>query len=295
MSRPQFPIVLPDDLKERTTALYLRGLPRGDLPGWRGLDDLYSVTSSQLTVITGIPGSGKSEFLDALATNLAETAGWSFAVYSPENYPTEIHMAKLTEKHLRKPFGAGPTERMTLAEMNAAVDWVNDRFRWLQPSYPNYGRLLEAALFFREPGQKKFGIILDPWNSLEHLRPSGMTETEYVCAALTDMINLSRKEDFHLFLVAHPTKMTRDPKTGVRPIPTPYDISGGAHWFSKPDNILTVHRDQVNRTQAVEIHVQKIRFKHLGHIDVARLLYDRVTGRYFDAPPDRTTDAIGNF
>ena len=68
------------------------------------------------------------------------------------------------------------------------------------------------------------------------------------------------------------------------PAPTPYDISGSAHWYNKASNAATIHRDQAKGGQRVEIHVQKVRFKHLGHVGGSALFYDKVTGRYFDAP-----------
>jgi twinkle protein len=66
-------------------------------------------------------------------------------------------------------------------------------------------------------------------------------------------------------------------------VPTPYDLAGSAHWFNKADNIITVHRDvaDVHSTE-VEIHVQKVRFKHIGRVGLVTLRYDRVTGRYTD-------------
>jgi len=54
--------------------LYDRGLEPGITPGWISIEKLYTVCkeSGELTVITGIPGHGKSEWLDALLVNLAE-------------------------------------------------------------------------------------------------------------------------------------------------------------------------------------------------------------------------------
>jgi twinkle protein len=79
----------------------------------------------------------------------------------------------------------------------------------------------------------------------------------------------------------HPAKIYRN-KDGTRPVPTPYDISGSAHWYNKADNIICVHRDQANGSQDVELHIQKVRFKHVGHLGLAILKYDKVTGRYFE-------------
>ena len=77
------------------------------------MDKHYTVAPGQWTLVTGIPGHGKSEWLDALIVNLAEAGDWHFAIYSPENFPQAQHAAKLIEKHLRKPFGRGPNERMS--------------------------------------------------------------------------------------------------------------------------------------------------------------------------------------
>ncbi len=277
------PIELGEDIAARCDVLYDKGLPRGDSTGWRSLDEFYTVQPKQWTLVHGIPGMGKSEFVDALAVNLAEKYDWDFAFYSPENHPTETHLAKVVEKHLRKPFAAGPTERMTKDELRAGQEWALDHFVWLRPEYKNFEYLLAAAEYFRRPSGRKFAVVLDPWNTLEHLRPRDMSETEYVGWALTKMTNWVREKDMHLFIVAHPSKMTRDQKTGDRPIPTPYDIHGSAHWFNKADNIICVHRKMPDGGQEVDLIAQKVRFKNIGHVGLATVLYDRVTGRYFDA------------
>ena len=67
------------------------------------VDELYTIVEGQLTVVTGHPSSGKSEFIDQIMVNLAEERGWKFAVCSFENEP-RLHIAKLISKHFRKPF-----------------------------------------------------------------------------------------------------------------------------------------------------------------------------------------------
>ena len=39
----------------------------------------------ELTIVTGVPNSGKSEWIDALLVNLNESVGWKFALCSMEN------------------------------------------------------------------------------------------------------------------------------------------------------------------------------------------------------------------
>jgi twinkle protein len=255
------------------------GLPRGSLTGWKQLDELYTVGLGQWTVVTGTPGSGKSEWLDALLVNLAERERWLFAVYSPENYPTETHLAKLCEKRARRPFNPGPNTRMTEQQYADSALWIMERFMWLSPDLKSPEELIATALSYDIEG-RKLGIVLDPWNTLEHQR-GGMSETDYVSFILTEVTKMARKANAHVWLVVHPAKIPRN-KDGTRPVPTPYDISGSAHWYNKADNIVTIHRDQVEQGQDVEIHVQKVRFKHCGHPGLAVLNYDKVTGRYFE-------------
>jgi twinkle protein len=48
---------------------------------------MVQVVPGELTVVTGVPNSGKSEWLDALAVNLMKGHGWSIAYCSLENPP----------------------------------------------------------------------------------------------------------------------------------------------------------------------------------------------------------------
>jgi twinkle protein len=274
------------ELYQEGLALYRRGgLPAGSKTGWRGVDELYTIGMGQWTAVTGTPGSGKSEWLDALCVNLAEAdPTWLFAIYSPENWPTSTHLTKLVEKRVRKPFNPGVTERMTEQEYTRGAFWVLEHFLWLATELKTPDELIAAALSYGPP-ERKLGVVLDPWNTLEHQRGS-MTETDYVSFILTEVTKLARAADAHVWLAVHPAKIPRN-KDGSRPVPTPYDISGSAHWYNKADNVITIHRDQAPGdtgliSQEVEIHVQKVRFRHLGRIGVTTLRYDKVTGRYFE-------------
>jgi twinkle protein len=74
--------------------------------------------------------------------------------------------------------------------------------------------------------------------------------------------------------------------------PTPYDISGSAHWRNKADNAVTVFRPDVTKENSlVQIYIQKVRFKNNGKPGCAELQYEYTTGRFLDqedAPPNYT-------
>ena len=59
------------DVREELELLFEKGLQKGATLGMGELDDLLSVEVGRLMVVTGIPGDGKSEFLDEMAVRLA--------------------------------------------------------------------------------------------------------------------------------------------------------------------------------------------------------------------------------
>lgn len=269
------------DIADRIDAIYEQGLPGGEATGWTAMDGLYSVRPGEWTVLTGIPNSGKSEWLDALMVNLARRLGWCFAVFSPENQPLELHASKILEKWAGKPFRDGPTPRMDPQTKDAGKAWMQDHFKFVLPEEPTLDSVLNLAreLVYRH-GIK--GLVIDPWNELEHSRPANLTESEYISQCLTRARRFAREHGVHLWIVAHPTKLRKD-EDGNYPVPTPYDISGSAHWRNKADNALSVWRGLNDKhNQVVQVHVQKVRFREVGSVGTAELVYERATGRYFD-------------
>lgn len=280
------------DLRKQIESLWDAGLPPGERTGWPSVDKHYTVAPGQLTVVTGWPGSGKSEWVDALVLNLC-VAGWRFAVFSPENMPPEIHAVKFLEKYSGKPFGDGPTERMSKDEAIKAAKSIEEWIGFLLPidatdrlTFGVEEILAAAEARFRaidawHDTYCKKGLVIDPWNELEHLRPKQMMETEYISLTLTKVRGWARKHRIHVWIVAHPQKLKRE--EGKLPIPTPDSISGSQNWWNKADCAITIWRDLAQGDSTVKIYVQKVRFKHIGRSGVVDLEYDKVTGQYKDA------------
>jgi hypothetical protein len=77
------------------------------------------------------------------------------------------------------------------------------------------------------------GQVMDPWNELEHWRPAGLSETEYVSQTLSYVRNWARTHGVHVFIVAHPRNEKR--VDGKLPIAKLDMISGSQHWWNKAD------------------------------------------------------------
>jgi twinkle protein len=274
-----------EDAYDKIDALYTTGLPSGVKTGWPNLDQYYSVKEGQWTLVTGIPGHGKSNLLDAMLVNIANNKNWKFGMFSPENQPIERHFANLMEKFADAPFSIGAKGRMTEDQKNESKKFVNDHFYVILPDEEegnwSIDGILELAkvLVFRK-GIK--GLVIDPWNELDHSRANGMTETEHISQALTKIRQFARAFGVHVWVVAHPAKLYKD-ADGKYPVPTPYSVSGSSHWNNKADNALTIWRNRGGVDEDVsDIHVQKIRFKEIGRVGCVALRYNKQSGRFID-------------
>lgn len=252
------------------------GMVKGEPTGWESVNSLYTPAPGQWTLVTGIPSMGKSEWLDALAVNIAEAAGWSFGVCSPENQPISWHAAKLIEKRMGERLVAG---RVNQTKFQDAKAWMSQHFHFIMPEEPTLDAVLaKAKTLVRRQGMK--GLIIDPYNELDHTRRrDNVAETEYVSTFLTQLRRFARENSIHIWLVAHPAKLMKDNK-GVYPVPDGYSVSGSAHFFNKADNIIAIHRDTTNPAAPTEVHVQKIRSRWLGRRGIAYLQWRPECGRF---------------
>lgn len=271
------------DLSEKIDVLWERGWERGVSTGFKNLDEYYTVRPGEFTVVTGIPNSGKSNFIDAMLVKLAREQGWRFAVFSPENQPLEDHMARMLEKYTGMPFSPGPSERMSAADRDAGKAWLDQHFSWILPDedadWTVETVLSKARSLVFKHGIK--GLVIDPWNELETRAMDGESETAYISRELKRIRQFGRKYGCHVWVVAHPTKLHKD-KDGNYPVPTPYDISGSAHWRNKADNCMAVWRDFTDpQSRSIEVHVSKVRFRQIGKIGFAEFQYQPTTATYW--------------
>lgn len=261
------------DFEQSLDALFEHGMQKGVVIGHENFDRLLSFETKRLCVVTGIPGSGKSEFIDEIAERLNMRYGWRWAYFSPENAPLAYHAAKLIEKFTGKHFSP---QHLTYGEYRQVKEHLEQDFSFIAPT-DNYrvDNILEKAKYLvRRRGIK--GLVIDPYNRLE-AEQGQRSETLYISELLDKLTTFAQINDVLIILMAHPTKQPKN-KDGVVEAPTLYDISGSANFFNKADFGIVVHRDRINDT--VEVHVQKVKFRHLGECGTALFKYNLNNGRY---------------
>lgn len=261
------------DIKDELNNLYEIGLQKGATIGHPNFDDLMSFELGRLLIVTGIPSHGKSEFVDEIIYRLNLIHKWKPAYFSPENHPLQLHISKIISKLTGKKFDK---ECLSKAEYEEARDMMQDNYFFIDPKdSSDMDTILEKAQWL----VKKRGIkilVIDPWNKIEHNIPNGMSETQYISKILDRIIMFGKKNSLLTILVAHPTKMKQE--NGRMEVPNLYSINGSSHFYNKTDFGICVYRDK--QLNVVNVHVQKVKFKHLGREDVAQFNYNINNGRY---------------
>ena len=271
-------IIVPSECLDLLLSGYTNGITGGLGTGWSRLDEIYTVRTGEMTVVTGIPGAGKSNFIDALCVNLMGFNDWRIAYFSPENWPVERHETTLLEKILLKPFYPSPYgERMTKEDITGGMDFLDDHVRFIIPK--DEIMTVETILKYARITCLQFGIkglVIDPWNEIEHDQQKGEREDQYISRSLTKIRRFARFNGLHIWVIAHPKNLHKNPDGNYDP-PTMYDISGGAQWRNKADNGICIYRDF--NTNITKVIVQKIRFREIGKLGECSFKF-RYTGNY---------------
>lgn len=261
------------DFEQSLDALFENGWQKGVTIGHENFDRLCSFETKRLCIVTGIPGSGKSEFIDEITERLNVRYKWRFAYFSPENAPLAYHASKLIEKFTGKRFSR---KTLTDNEYKQVKEHLEQDFFFISPTDDfKLDNILDKAKFLvRRKGIK--ALIIDPFNRLENEQGT-RNETQYISELLDRLTNFAQRNDILIILMAHPTKQPKN-KDGVIEAPTLYDISGSANFFNKADFGIVVHRNRIDNN--VEVHIQKVKFRHLGECGTALFKYNLNNGRY---------------
>jgi len=76
------------DIEDEVTDFVRNGFKPGYQVGLQNFDDIFSTYTGQFITVTGIPSSGKSDFVDQMVVGYNQNYGWKTAFASPENVPT---------------------------------------------------------------------------------------------------------------------------------------------------------------------------------------------------------------
>ena len=245
------------DIEDEVTDFVRNGFKPGFQIGLQNFDDIFSTYTGQFITVTGIPSSGKSDFVDQMVVGYNANYGWKTAFASPENVPTYLHAHKLMRKTWQ---GMPNKEDIGGDKWNQIADHCNSNYFHIDMErYTLESVLKKAAELVKRKGIKC--LVIDPFNKVRDVDCKTEDVNRYTMEYLTKIETFAKKFDVLVFIVAHPTKMYKD-KDGKIEEPTMYNIKGGGEWYDASYHGLLVHRDYENKT--VKAKVLKIKFQNLG-------------------------------
>jgi len=245
------------DIEGDVSDFVKNGFKPGFQVGLENFDKIFSTYTGQFITVTGIPSSGKSDFVDQMVVGYNANYNWKTAFASPENAPNYLHAHKL----MRKVWGDMPRrDDIGGAKWNEVADHVNDNFFFIDmEKYTLESVLRKGAELVKRKGIKC--LVIDPFNKVRDRNASSIDVNIYTMEYLTKIETFAKKYDVLVFIVAHPTKMYKD-KDGKIEEPTMYNIKGGGEWYDASYHGLLVHRDY--ELKNTKVKVLKVKFQNLG-------------------------------
>jgi len=245
------------DIEDEVTDFVKNGFKPGFQVGLQNFDDIFSTYTGQFITVTGIPSSGKSDFVDQMVVGYNNNYGWKTAFASPENQPTYLHAHKLMRKHWQ---GMPTRDDINGEKWNQVADHCNTNYFHIDMErYTLESVLRKGAELVKRKGIKC--LVIDPFNKVRDVDCKTEDVNRYTMEYLSKIEIFAKKYDVLVFIVAHPTKMYKT-QDGKIEEPTMYNIKGGGEWYDASYHGILVHRDYEQKT--VKAKVLKVKFQNLG-------------------------------
>ena len=267
-------VVTVNDINDELEEFIHEGFKPGYQVGLDNFDSIFSTYTGQFITVTGVPSSGKSDFVDRMAVGYQMKYGWKTAFASPENKPTFLHAHKL----IRKIGGWMPKkEDLGGDKWNRCFEVVNDNFYFIEAErYDLDAVLKKGAELVKRKGIKC--LVIDPYNKVKMKGAGDLSITDATMEYLAKVEAFAKKYDVLVVIVAHPTKMYKK-DDGTIDEPTMYNIKGGGEWYDASYHGLLVHRNYTNNT--VKVKVLKVKFQNLGENQAeAHFKWNHASGDY---------------
>lgn len=263
---------------------------------YKNFADIFRFKGSGILTITGIPGHGKTEMVDACIVDLARLHGQSTYIVGFEQTPQE-HTIKL----IRRMVGTNVTcpswfNEKNQPEFKRAFDYITDKIKHVDTTKVG-GNIIEILRILakkisedRVAGKDPKYVVIDPFNMLSIKgRLSGHEKIEEILRRIT---HFSHQMGVLVILVAHPFKMKKDEKTGSYEVPDFYSVKGSSAFFEMSYHGLVVYRTGYQASSVVLVRVLKVKQNNLGTTgEEVNFIYDKNSGRYIPVDEEGNEEA----
>ena len=250
------------DVKEQALRIYDEGYAKVDGIGVPELDERFKPKRGEVTVLTGIGNYGKSSFKKWYQAMRIMLYGEKFATFSPEDNPPEEYYHDFVEIILGCDCSPANPHRPSKQVYEYVYDLVCHHVFYVYPKdvspTPQYIMEVFLELIVKENVD---GVDIDPFNQLTNEYQKFQRSDKYLEWVLSVFSRFSQINNIFFWIIAHPIKMQKA-ADGNYPCPDVFDLTDGAMWNNKMDNILVYHRPFAQtdpQNPSCEFHSKKIR------------------------------------
>ncbi|GFI00139.1 toprim domain-containing protein [uncultured Phocaeicola sp.] len=213
-----------------------------------------------LMIMTGMPNSGKTDFLNDLTSRIMRDTERFVCYLSFEVPDKDKHIAHLVHLLL----GKANTTAYTDEQLTPYIDFLNTHMIHLDMHEvpPTPGNILHRADLVRRRHPLKY-LVIDPYLFVEAQSGKGETETQSIKSMLTRFQSWGRDNHIWVIMVAHPRSLKKiDGRNEMEDI-NMYTISGSANWANLADFILSITRIDEPGRAFTRLDVLKVRDQEL--------------------------------
>lgn len=254
---------------------FRHGIKMGETTRFWETDKFFRWKKGEQNLITGYGNHGKTFYWLQMMLIKSMYDGWKWGVFCPENYPPTDFYDDLIEMYVGRWVDRNDNNGMTEKQYTDAAAFLNDHFYFV---YPEDSHSLDSIHEkFRYLILKKGidGVLIDPWNQLDHVMGKYTREDQYLSESLTKTKRFCLLNNISYNIIAHPKNPTYSKEDNSLPVPDMYNLYGGSMWGNKMDNIIVYYRPNFHLDKSdptVTVYTQKIKRKRtggqLGHFDI---------------------------
>lgn len=250
-----------EDIFPQMLSNFQRGIQLAPGTHFGAMDDYFRWKKGEINLFVGYANYGKSFFVLQLMLTKSFYDGWKWGIFSPENYPATDFYDDLIEMYVGKWL-----DRMSETEYSEAAKFIDQHIYYVYPQDSHDIHSINEKFRYLVLKKGVDGVMIDPWNQLDHIQKPYQREDQYLSECLKDVKRFALLNSISYNIIAHPVKPSRLEDRSLPPVDM-YDISGGAMWANKADQIISYHRPNHHvdkKSPEVTIYIQKVKRKRTG-------------------------------
>ena len=267
------------DFAEEAFSFFVDGYPDTYTTGLASLDDYFKFHLSDVTIITGTPGAGKSNFVDYLCVQAAKMHNFSTAFYSGEKAP-KIHLTNLVYKYIQNSrFNLDVTSDADKKRFFDGLTFLHDHIFYLNEQENKAEDILSKAKYLVKRHNIRI-LVVDNWTTMDTTTPQGVDTRDYFGMLLAKFTRFAKEYECHVLLVVHPRKLQKK-DDGRYIMPTGYDLYSSSHFYNLTDNGISLRADD----GYTDVRIWKVRHQEfVGKEGSITVRFDSGSGgNYYDS------------